>query len=81
VALSNAAIFSKQFFHREKIILLGANNVHKSRLSRHILHEEFSPFIAGGRFLQLNHSGVFEDHLSDSFFALALAIDAPLLHL
>ena len=49
MALSNAAIFSKQFFHREKIILLGANNVHKSRLSRHILHEEFSPFIAASR--------------------------------
>jgi len=33
------------------------------------------------RFVQLNHSGVFEDHLSDSFLALTLAIDVPSLHL
>ena len=32
------------------------------------------------RFIQLNHSGVFEGHLSDSFQAMARAIGAPLFH-
>ena len=33
------------------------------------------------RFIQLNHSDVFEDHLPDSFQALALAFDEPSLNL
>ena len=32
------------------------------------------------RFIQLNHSGVFEGHLSDSFRAFAPTIDVPSLH-
>ena len=40
------AIFSKLFLHREKINSLGHTDTCKSRLSRHIQHEEFSFFRA-----------------------------------